>query len=64
MKTKRTGDREVQCLTVTLRCRNKDCQKSHSPFKGTIWEQVNDRRLFLFVIGAFLGLARSPPLLI
>ena len=53
-KKSRNG-REVQCITTTLRCKSKKCQKTFSPFAGTIWTEVSDRQLFLFVIGAFLG---------
>lgn len=52
---KSRSEREVQCITTTLRCKNKSCQKTHSPFAGTIWKEISDRQLFLFVIGAFLG---------
>ena len=55
-KTKVASDgTESRCVTSTLRCRNKACQKTISPFDGTIWTEVNDRQLFLFVVGQFLG---------
>ena len=46
---------ECRCVTSTLRCKNKACQKTISPFVGTIWTEVNDRQLFLFVVCQFLG---------
>ena len=54
-KTVTCSGRESLCVTVTLKCRNRACQKNVSPFKETIWEEVDDRQLLLFVICAFLG---------
>ena len=55
-KTKANPDgTQRRCVTATLRCKNKACQKTISPFSGTIWAEVNDRQLFLFVVGQFLG---------
>ena len=54
-KTSERGGRESQSLTTTLRCTNRPCHKTVSPFVGNIWASVNDRPLFLFVVEGFLG---------
>ena len=56
VKLKKDHERgECRCITTTLRCKNKTCQKTSSPFTGTIWTEINDRQLFLFVVCQFLG---------
>ena len=41
--------------TTTLRCSNRKCHKTFSPFTGTIWNEIGNRQLFIYVVESFIA---------
>ena len=53
--SKRVGDEERVYTTCRLRCCKKMCRIHISLVEHTIWEEIGDWTLFVFVVGAFLN---------
>ena len=45
----------LESTTTTLRCSNRSCHKTLSPFAGTIWADIGNRQLFVYVVDSFIS---------
>ena len=55
-KKRKTADGVISdSTTTTLRCSNRRCHKTFSPFAGTIWKDIGNRRLFVYVVESFIA---------
>ena len=53
--TKKINDEERVYVKSSLRCCKKNCRVHVSLFEKTIWKDVGERILFVFVVGAFIN---------
>ena len=54
-KKRKTPDGGIsESTTTTLRSSNGRCHKTFSPFAGTIWEDIGNRQLFVYVVESFI----------
>ena len=55
-KKRKTPDGLIlESTTKTLRCTNRGCHKTLSPFSGTIWADIGNRQLFIFAVDSFIS---------
>ena len=52
---KLVGGRETLYTSGRIRCCSKDCHASLSLVENTIWSDIGDRTLFVFVVGGFIN---------
>ena len=55
-KMRKTPDGGIsKSTTTTLRCSNRRCHKTFSLFAGTIWNEIGNRQLFIYVVESFIA---------